>query len=184
MAGFIKSIPSKSRELHSRRESEIAVRSHGPKRSQLYIHSAPLTREVLQHMRQLQLETIAHDQGWATGSGSWTWFEIVILTPVTGEVVFVDDSIELPGLEHYQVKMDPSNPTRRLQWESHRNPRAKGSWNHIKGPIFTPHHEIWNHLDENDILGVTVVAQYGGWTNTVSDARIQFWDKFDPTLLG
>jgi hypothetical protein len=82
MAGFIKSIPSKSREILSTLDSEVTVRSSGPKESKLVIQSPPLTREVLQHIRQLQVETISHDQGWATGPGSWTWFEVVILTPV------------------------------------------------------------------------------------------------------
>jgi hypothetical protein len=41
-------------------------------------------------------------------------------------------------------------------------------------------HEIWNHLEENDVLGVEVVAQFPGWDNYAESARLQFWDKIDP----
>ncbi|PVF99504.1 hypothetical protein CPB86DRAFT_796511 [Serendipita vermifera] len=183
IAELIKSMPTKSRELYSGLASEIVVYSDGPRRSQLFMYSASLTREALQHIRQLQLETIAHDQGWATGPGNWTWFEIVILTPVTGGDS-VDDCIASSGLENYQVKVDASDPTRQLQWVSHANIRAKVSFNYLKGQIFTPDHEIWGHLDENDIIGVTALAQFPGWSNTVSIGRIRFWEKFDPAVLG
>jgi hypothetical protein len=82
MAGFIKVAPTKSWELLSMNDSEFVVTSDGPRMGYVFIKSTPFTREMLQSIRQLQLETVSHDQGWPCGPGTWTWFEIVIFTPL------------------------------------------------------------------------------------------------------
>jgi hypothetical protein len=54
----------------------------------------------------------------------------------------------------------------------------------LKRRLFTLDHEIWDHLDENDVLAIRTFPPLVGRTSRVSNGRVLFWDKFDPTLLG
>jgi hypothetical protein len=82
------------------------------------------------------------------------------------------------------VKTDREAPIRQLRWESHRNIAADDAWHHLKGPLFTPDHEIWSHLNENDVLAVEAVAQHPCWSNIVSNGCVRLWERFDPTMFG
>jgi hypothetical protein len=91
--------------------------------------------------------------------------------------------ITITGFGRYQLKMILSSP-RELRWLSERE-FAEGSQQVIvKRRLFTPDHEIWHHIDENDILAIEDISPFVGRRSRVSDGRVQFWDKFDPTLLG
>jgi hypothetical protein len=61
------------------------VFSFGPRVTNTFMHTKPMNKRYLTRLRQLQVETVSHDQGWVSdpNSGSWSWFEIVILSPNT-----------------------------------------------------------------------------------------------------
>jgi hypothetical protein len=93
------------------------------------------------------------------------------------------DVITIPRFGRYQLKMVTSSP-RELRWLSDRD-SARGSQQVIvKRRLFTPDHDIWHSLDENDVLAIEDIGSFVGRRSRVSDGRVQFWDKFDPTLLG
>ncbi|KIJ45435.1 hypothetical protein M422DRAFT_29882, partial [Sphaerobolus stellatus SS14] len=56
--------------------------------SELWFKSAPLSRNFANRVVQIQLCTDSHDQGWATvkAQGSWSWFDIVILSNANTDV--------------------------------------------------------------------------------------------------
>jgi hypothetical protein len=78
LASLIRPVPRR----HIKSKGGLSVSSDGPRTSGLFIHSAPLDSAALRCIRQMQLETISHDQGWSDEPGSWTWFDIVILNPL------------------------------------------------------------------------------------------------------
>jgi hypothetical protein len=112
----------------------------------------------------MQLITLSHDQGWCSNpnSGSWSWFEIVILN---------SENI---------IKQNPDGND--LIWTSHHNPISSNQLILQEGAKFGPDHEIWDHLEVGDMLVVRVCAQYGCWQNIAEEGRLEFEEWFEPTL--
>lgn len=175
------------------------VSSFGSRVSETFMHTKPMTNIYLTRLRRLQVETISHDQGWVShpSSGSWSWFEVVILSPK----IIQDEEEESGMYSKYTFcasccfdfdfvitgltpKLYPGDPSRALVWHSHHNQMGRSSPSQRSGLVFTETHEIWDHLAEGDVIGVRACVQYPGWSNTVEAATLRLWERFDPTILG
>ncbi|CAA7261941.1 unnamed protein product [Cyclocybe aegerita] len=116
--------------------------------SKIWFMSKDFDQASLGMLVSVQLSTVARDQGFSPSSddGSWTWFEIVILTSPFNQ------SPKIVG-------------GRSLKWFSHCNKRAVSSNTKLWGPKFEKSHEMFEYLEPGNILVVRVCAQYEHWEN-------------------
>ncbi|KDQ12094.1 hypothetical protein BOTBODRAFT_56964 [Botryobasidium botryosum FD-172 SS1] len=134
-----------------------SIASGGPRSSAIWFISPPLQRPIA----RMVLATSSHDQGWATHDGSWSWFDISILTP--------DDQVK--------VRHDGGE----CLWKSHSN-RVASQHPVDLSSTFDLDHEIWKNLEEGDRIAVSVVAQYGGWANHAREGKLEIWEWASGTV--
>ncbi|KAF8528377.1 hypothetical protein BU17DRAFT_80686 [Hysterangium stoloniferum] len=129
-----------------------------------WMSTPPLQRKDIARLASMQLRTFSRDQGWCNdeAAGSWSWFEIAISSA---------ENI---------VKQKPDGND--LVWLSHRNPIASQELDWRIGDMFGPDHEVWEYLEEGDMLVVRVCAQFGAWQNIAQNGHLQFMEWFEPTL--
>lgn len=135
----------------------------------LWFSTPAFDHRLLTRVTSMQLVTKSHDQGWCSNAsdGSWSWFELVILSPQG------NDEIPLPK------KGDDGKD---LAWFSHTNPIASKDYSWIRGRRFESDHDIWKHVVVGDCIGVRVCAQYPGWQNIARKGVLNVEEFFDPTL--
>jgi hypothetical protein len=79
--------------------------------------------------------------------------------------------------------MNPEKVEEQLRWRSHENALQGSDYAVRKGIFFTPDHEIWRYLEPGDVITVLACAQFGGWANFCKEAKLEFWELFDPVPL-
>ncbi|KAG8734218.1 hypothetical protein FRC10_011813, partial [Ceratobasidium sp. 414] len=101
----------------------------------------------------VQLETDAHNQGWATYPNNplKSWFELAVFstTPPCGELVKPED-----------IKKGPDGVP--LTWLSHRL-KIDSAYTFQAGLVFTKDHDLWKNIGDKDYIGVLACAQGAGW---------------------
>ena len=144
-----------------------AKASSGTISNTIWFSTPPLSREPLSRIASIQLVTLSRDQGWCgdPSSGSWSWFEIVILRGDSQQVV---KKSAVGGKD--------------LVWISHHNPIASKQYSWLEGSIFGSDHELWKHLAEGDRIAVRACAQYGGWCCSAMEGFLKADEWFEPTL--
>ncbi|QRV94535.1 hypothetical protein RhiJN_22554 [Ceratobasidium sp. AG-Ba] len=142
----------------------ISVRASDHNVVKRYYFGTEILGSKIPQMVSVQLNTDAHDQGWASNpeKGLWSWFELAIFTKAPSK-----DSIVNPG----DIKKGPDgNP---LTWISHRV-GIESSFVEQSGPVFTKDHELWKHLSGGDYIGVLVCAQYPAWSLSARRGTLSF----------
>ncbi|KAF8071587.1 acyl transferase/acyl hydrolase/lysophospholipase [Lyophyllum atratum] len=132
------------------------VISHGDKATtQIWLRTPALDQSLIDKIVQIQLETKSRDQGWvsAPDAGSWSWFDIIVL--------------DSPGASDIKVKDGLA-----LAWLSHDNKLGVGEYTKQVGPVLGSKHDIFNGLEAGNALAVRVCAQFPGWENHASEARL------------
>ncbi|KIJ56433.1 hypothetical protein M422DRAFT_23700 [Sphaerobolus stellatus SS14] len=139
----------------------------------LWFETPTLTIGEISNMARIQLHTVSRDQGWCSNpqDGSWSWFEIVVLTPLREDPT------------QFVVKKGSGSHLNdgELIWISHHNPIASDAARHRPGIVFTGDHEIFTHLQEGDKIGVRICAQFGNWQNFALEGALRIDQWFDPT---
>ena len=127
-----------------------------------WFSTSPLSAHDLANAHSMQLLTLSTDQGWVSDpdAGSWSWFDIV-LTPCERE--------RLDGDEH--------------SWLSHSNSPPASIMRRRAGNILGPSHEIWQIAQIGDRIGVRACAQYNGWRNIATMARLTLQEYFVPSFV-
>lgn len=100
---------------------------------------------------------------------------ILILLVTDSEHLFLHGKTFVP-------KHPPDTPTRWLEWTSHVHEFHEFNEIH-EGIVFGPAHDIWDFLEEGDLLVFKACARFG-WRNIVDGGGVRFWEKFDPSALG
>lgn len=137
---------------------KLSVKAAGPVpwEDSLSLYSTPITRIWLSRVRQMVL-VIRSSRGrkWAS-----SWFET--------QIKYYDEQGKfVPKVVEYD-----ESPSR---WVS----RVDIG---MEGVLFSPDHEIWEHLEEGDVL--VARAQLGYVSRISQEGELLFWEKFDPTILG
>jgi len=140
----------KSRIL-ARSSQELSVASSGPLRSERWFISTPIQQPIA----RMVLSTSSHDQGWATHNGSWSWFDVSVVSP------------------NGRVKNRPNGEP--LTWKSHSNLVASEAPVALAG-TFEVDHEIWRNLANGDRIAVSIAAQFGGWANHAKEGTLRIWE--------
>jgi hypothetical protein len=160
--------------------ARVRVSSGGPKESLLWITSPPFDRTMIAKTGSMKLYTHSKDQGWANdpNTASYSWFDIGIFT--TGDTNGLgsgDDGVVVKLRLKRRANDEP------LIWQSHTNFLRTKDYEFQRGIEFGPEHEIWDYLDEGDVIGVYVCAQYPGWRNDAEHGFLDFWEWFEPMDL-
>ncbi|CAE6422252.1 unnamed protein product [Rhizoctonia solani] len=137
----------------------------------VWFHFGPFTKQALNHIKSVQLVTMSRHQGWVSNrnAGSWSWFELRVARPKDEDVTRAEVKRRVDGDE--------------MSWCSHRHPvdpetaQQQKDYAEHKGVVFDSDHKLWEEVREGDVLQVVMKAQFGGWSNTVSDGmlRINIW---------
>ncbi|KAG8722951.1 hypothetical protein FRC09_005435 [Ceratobasidium sp. 395] len=141
----------------------ISVMSpHATPVKKFYFGTDQLNGQKLSSFLSIQLETDAHDQGWATDPqrGLWSWFEIAIFRNLPGP-----DQIVTPDM----IKPGPNGKP--LTWLSHTLPLSR-EYHVQKGACFAKDHEIWKFVQSGDYIGVLACAQYAYWKAVARSGRL------------
>ena len=127
-----------------------------------WFYSEPLDRNALDRLQTVQLHTVSRDQGWVSdpNAGAWSWFELSVQR---------QDSVP----DQWNPVIDPqTGQTHRFI--SHRNPIAQTALATHSGPALSKGDGIWQVLKPGDRVLVTACAQFSGWSNTCTSARLEF----------
>ncbi|KAJ1309258.1 hypothetical protein OPQ81_004922 [Rhizoctonia solani] len=104
---------------------------------------------------------------------SWSWFELQVARPV-----------EEP-IGHAVVKRRPDGSE--MSWRCLSYPvgrdgfRSQGYFKEHEGDEFNPDHEIWNQIEEGDVLQVVMKAQFGGWSNAAYEGLLFIGAWWEPS---
>jgi len=169
----------------------------------LWSESAPLTRPLINKIASIQLTTLGKHQGWTTHpqQGSWSWFELAVLKPVPlpdsppeyTETPYSDPDTdwtedEPANLGEGRLGFGLADRIKRrdsgsmLTWESHRirvNARGEES---MTGMRFGSDHELFDHVEEGDSIGVLCCAQRRYWECVGINSVLKFEAFFEPVL--
>ena len=108
--------------------------STGDTVSKIWFKTEPLDATFISRITELQLCTDSHDQGWANDkSGSWSWFELVILA---------DTGTEEPVVRNGKT----------LAWKSHANQIACADTTKQFGIVFDNQKELLDALKVSSII--------------------------------
>ncbi|KAG9123636.1 hypothetical protein FRC07_014432, partial [Ceratobasidium sp. 392] len=126
--------------------------------STTWVQTPPLDTRIISHIHSIQLFTDSKHQGWVSNPshGSWSWFEIGVCR--------MDESLG----KLIPKTMSDGSPA---FWESHVHPVHRENdednqgYKLRKGKRFGPRHQIWDHVEEGDILVAELKAQFPGWAN-------------------
>ncbi|CAE6530240.1 unnamed protein product [Rhizoctonia solani] len=141
-------------------------------RSLIWIQTEPFTKEMLTRVKDVRLITMSHHQGWVgdRNAGSWSWFELQLARPIG----------------HMEVKRRPDGGE--MSWCCLEHPvdeetaHGQGDFAEHKGSAFDSNHELWNLIEEGDVLQVVMKAQFGGWSNTASDGILIISTWWEPSF--
>jgi hypothetical protein len=155
----------------------------------LFFHSEAVTRDFLNRVVQMRLDTISKDQGWFGNpyTGRWSWFEIGILRPYSdgtpqNDPNIVELNFKASATRSYVPVRRSDGTGRAFRWISHKNRIATLFFQAHNGQLFGPEHEIWDSLTEGDVICVyACAANY--LQNNAKSGRLIFWERFDPTNL-
>ncbi|KAG8690778.1 hypothetical protein FRC11_009211, partial [Ceratobasidium sp. 423] len=123
------------------------VRAWGTKvESRLWFQTGRFTKELLSRIKSVQLVTMSHHQGFVNDrhAGSWSWFEIRVARPT---------ALDPP---QFEVKHQPDG--NEISWRSHSHPveeetaEQQGDFAEHRGRVFGPSDQLWNKIEEGDIL--------------------------------
>ncbi|KAJ1309248.1 hypothetical protein OPQ81_004913 [Rhizoctonia solani] len=139
--------------------------------SLVWFQTEPFTRQMLRHTKSVQLVTISRyrGQGKVRRGSSRSWFELQVARPTEQDSSGVGvkrrpdgNEVSWPCLIHTIGRKKTQVQT---QYAQH------------KGDVLDSEHEIWNHIEEGDVLQVVMKAQFPGWLNAAADGilRISTW---------
>ncbi|KAF9487998.1 FabD/lysophospholipase-like protein [Pleurotus eryngii] len=142
------------------------ISSSGPERaeaksnelaSKLWFKTPPLEKSFLERVSRIQLQTTAHDQGYASfpDQGSWSWFDVAILESPESNAPLVRDGLT-------------------CLWRSHSNIIGFGQDTTTAGEIFDKEDDLFRVLQPGDVLAVIVCARFLGWENNASSGYLEF----------
>ncbi|KAG5654012.1 hypothetical protein H0H81_008321 [Sphagnurus paluster] len=124
-----------------------------------------LDEDMVEKVVEIQLQTLSRDQGWADDeSGSWSWFEVIVLdSPEASEPKFKD------GLS--------------LVWLSHYNNIADEEFTYRFGEVFSGDHDIFNGLEvgltrASDATRIDMDSQVGNALAVRVCARFNKWENY------
>ncbi|CAE6422266.1 unnamed protein product [Rhizoctonia solani] len=143
--------------------------------SRLWFQTESFTKQMLSRIKGVQLITMSHHQGWIDNphAGSWSWFELRIARPVSEDA------------SKFEVKRRPGGDE--ASWWSHSHPveqeiaiKEQEFLEH-KGFVFGPGDELWDEIEEGDVLQVMLKAQFSGWSNVASDGALKISTWWEPS---
>ncbi|KAH7343209.1 hypothetical protein B0J17DRAFT_641447 [Rhizoctonia solani] len=147
--------------------------------SRLWFQTEQFTKEMLSHIKSIQLITMSHHQGFVGNryAGSWSWFEIRIARSTEQDP------------SQFEVKHRPSGEE--ISQRSHSHPvdeetaEQQGDFAEHRGFVFGPGNPLWNEIEVGDVLQVMMKAQFSGWKNVASDGilKINRWWEPSPEML-
>jgi len=199
LADFILSAP----HLKVSCDSQMRVISHRWSATRdLWFESSPLTRRTINKIASVHLTTVARHQGWTTHphEGSWSWFELAILKPATPTSDARPEALQPNGIDWARSEpatlgdghlgSDLTNRIKRrengsmLTWESHRIPVDMNGEGLLTGMKFGwCDHELFDHIEEGDSIGVICCAQRRFWECVDTIGSLKFEVFFEPTPL-
>lgn len=129
-----------------------------------YYFGTQISDENLRYIPSMQLETDARNQGWASNpnGGSWSWFEVAIFSTQPYESQMITEN---------QIKLGSHGSP--LTWVSHRVP-ITSQYTTQQGIVFGKDHEIWQHVNPGDYIGVLACAQYPCWLCEGRSGKLNF----------
>ncbi|KAH7343208.1 hypothetical protein B0J17DRAFT_713405 [Rhizoctonia solani] len=140
-------------------------------RSLVWFQTEPFTKSMLTHVKGVQLVTMSHHQGWVgdRNAGSWSWFELQLARPTEQGVKRRPDGGDMSWccLTH-PVDEETAG--------------AQGDFSEHNGSKFDSNHELWDLIEEGDVLQVVMKAQFGGWSNTASDGVLRVSTWWEPSF--
>ncbi|CAE7113321.1 unnamed protein product [Rhizoctonia solani] len=145
--------------------------------SLVWFQTEPFTRRMLGRTKSVQLVTKYDTRSPLTGIGDTNvgWFELQIARPIEQDVV-----------THAKVGYRPNGD--KMSWFSHRNRGVVGPREFLReyqGAVFDSDHEIWDQIEEGDVLQVVVKAPLHVRAYTASSGflRISTWWKPSSEML-
>ncbi|KAJ1309247.1 hypothetical protein OPQ81_004912 [Rhizoctonia solani] len=135
----------------------------------------PFTKQMLSSARYAVLLTVSCYWGQVgeQEAVSWSWFELQVARPV-----------EEP-IGHAVVKRRPDGSE--MSWRCFSYPveregvRSQGCFKEYEGDEFDQDHEIWNQIEEGDILQVVMKAQFSGWSNIAYEGVLFIVTWWEPS---
>ncbi|KAG8694396.1 hypothetical protein FRC08_008521 [Ceratobasidium sp. 394] len=143
----------------------VSAKASDPNLIRRYYFGAQIS-QVVRASRgfSVQLETDAHNQGWARfpDRPPKSWFELAVFStvPPCGELV---------NPEH--IKKGPDGAP--LTWLSHRL-KIDSAYTLQAGSVFTKDHDLWKNIGDEDYIGVLACAQSGGWLCEARGGKLYF----------
>ncbi|KAF8602640.1 hypothetical protein BDV93DRAFT_523998 [Ceratobasidium sp. AG-I] len=135
-------------------EKEVGIHSGGDLVSWVWFKTPPLSKAMVNQIASVQLVTLSSHQGWVgdRSQGCWSWFEVGVAPPKR-------------NLEPYpRAKHLPDDSA--ASYLSHSNRLENiGKFEVCYGDSLDYTHPLWEHVEEGDILIVTLNAQFPGWVN-------------------
>ncbi|CAE6474796.1 unnamed protein product [Rhizoctonia solani] len=152
------------------------VYEHGSRMQSLaWFQTDPFTKQMLSHTKSIQLVTVLDSQA-LMGDHSIGWFEIQVVQPAKQDTTIAKVKRRLNGDE--------------ISWYSHSNTgtgtaRLQGYFTEHKGVVFDSDHELWDQVEEGDVLQVVAKAPLHSCSYTASDGilRISTWWEPSPEML-
>lgn len=87
-----------------------------------------------------------------------------------------------PPIDDISICPDPMNVTQELVWHSHGNPIGVDNMAEHEGIELEPDHQLWDLLQDGDVIFVRACAQFGGWSNHMERVRLQWKVDFESCL--
>lgn len=118
-------------------------------------------------IKKVRVISLSHDQGWATGEGSWTWANIKVSSP-----------IEQNSQNQSSSSVQPSIDSKSMEF--YRNIRAESKWQ-VHEKIINPFKsssdfEFLSFLVINQgQLEVEYYAAFPGWVNSFKWGIMEIW---------
>jgi len=162
-------------ELSTTKEINASARDQQPVR-RLWFESSPFTSlHAIGRLATLRLSTHCHHQGWVSlpDQGSWSWFEVALLT------VDAAEATQASGEQRVKHREDGTT----LSWVSHRIPVDQKKPAHLEGSLFDTDHELFTHLEVGDAIGVFACAQFGAWSCRGIGGELALEMFFEPLPL-
>ncbi|CAE6533797.1 unnamed protein product [Rhizoctonia solani] len=151
-------------------EGRKGVYKCGPRsQSLVWFQTEPFTRKMLGRIKSVQLVTISNSGGFMDGPNT-AWFELQVAQPIDKDTPLA------------RVKCRPSGDE--MSWSSHRNADQVSSLfvTEHKGAVFGPDHELWNQIEEGDVLQAVAKAPLGFSCYTASDGVLNISTWWEPSL--
>ncbi|CAE7091493.1 unnamed protein product [Rhizoctonia solani] len=108
-----------------------------------------------------------------TQLSSWSWFEIRVAHPMGQDV----------SQATFEAKRRPNGDE--VSYHSHSHPIGKNGFAEHRGLVFGPGSQLWDEIQEGDVLQVMIKAQFFGRANVANDGilMINTWWEPSPEML-